>query len=370
MQRTKYARKAKKVAADSAMEAAARQELLNASNMDYIAPSGYSFSDLFDMVRDGGYTTVAAKTGDQQLANTIMVFFSDLDPVHSFVPNYIQTRYNEMVIDLKLELYIELSDLDWKYMEACEERRRDPTNTRARVEYVVLWHRSKEDFHTLNDLEIRIFVHKLAKSYAALKKLEGDISVAMTTGVVDAEDEELNTIRYAISGLESLLGEYVKVCKESNTTGIDMMELAASLAVDPLSVYMEQTEQEREGAEDHGETAGQHGNEEAEEDDPVDEYGWKRSETKMLEDALRKMHMDEDQAKAAEAALKADAIAQATAVSLQDVLNDIEALGDNFRGMTVNEGFADVMNMLDKVSIVGKVDILKKNADKVVEGLA
>lgn len=118
----------------SSLQAAIKQEYDATTSNDYPAPHGCGIGYFWDKVQKNGYATVAQKGHSQYFENTAMVFFSDYDGLHSFNPMHIQTRYNELVIEAKLNNMIELSDLEWLYSQACDERRDASWDYRARLE--------------------------------------------------------------------------------------------------------------------------------------------------------------------------------------------------------------------------------------------
>jgi hypothetical protein len=119
------------------------------------------FATRWPAVVSGKYATLALKaTSGRELTNTVMVFLSDMYHQHSFNPAHIQTRYNRMLVELKFNRLVEVSDLEDLYNMACEERNNVAYSWQACGKYIEYWYASPGDFHTLNDLDILVHAQK------------------------------------------------------------------------------------------------------------------------------------------------------------------------------------------------------------------
>jgi hypothetical protein len=213
--------------------------------LDYPAPWGYGIHDFWVALEHGGYSTQPAKASTgQELRNTIMAFLSDEDDRLSFNPKYIQVRYNVLIVKIKLQNLVELTDLEFFFSKAMDEYRAAATYGEAgpwsaRLKCIEYWHASSDDFPVLSDFEIMVFARKLFRMYLSMLEVEQRISEAMDTGVVTEDDQKLIQIRLNIKGLENLLGAYVGLCQQYQQAGPQVLKEAASQAEDPLAKYKE-----------------------------------------------------------------------------------------------------------------------------------
>ena len=287
-----------------------------------------------------------------------MIWLSNVDHIHNFNPQYIQTRYTNMVTKLKISAHKPISELEHHFYQACRERRVRPQRFDRRVAFAKMWHSTRERFYQVSELEIKMLSRKLAAIYVELKEIESHIRLAMETGQVHPENHDLNVVRYSVMGLEQVLGNYAAVSKTQLDPGMDMIALAESLSQDPLAEYLAREAEKHAALQDEEQqtTAHMSGQEESEDDELE----------RMLMAAMETEEADE---------FCTEAVAQhrerAASASAPDLTADMDVLVDQLAGVgvDVSDEFTEAMGLLDRLSLQEKAEVLRHNADAVVKGM-
>lgn len=319
--------------------------------------------EFWSKVQSGEWSSLAFKVNEgQTFENALAVWLSNQDEAHNFSQNFISTRHNKLMIDMKMENLEALSDLEYLYYDACEEAAtaNHRTQLTARINFVKYWHSSPETLHQLTITEIKAFARKLQQMYVQLQQVATLINNAINTGQLDANSHHLNVVRYSAASLEATLGAYAQLTEAQQDFEVDLADLAGTLSMqrDPLQEYL--THRAEQGATLQLE---QESMKMEVDEEPSPEQSFSSPKQTILE--ARTM-TDEEEAELARMIQESFEQDEAEAVIAAATEKAVADMTDALIGLSVGSDFAEAMKMMDSLSFENKVQVLKDHADVVV----